>query len=393
MKRSTDRILTTHAGSLPRPQDVRELVTASSEGKPVDQEALDAALDRGVAEVVRLQIESGIDSVNDGELAKSNFSNYAKERLGGFEIRQFEVGKEPPPSSISGRDMKEFPESFAEGLNFGGESRRQIGARQSRDYLACTGPLTYVGLAAVRADVARFKKALDGKSVAEAFLPAVAPGTIEHWLKNDFYKTDAEYLFAIADAMHDEYKAIVDGGFMLQIDDPDLADGWQLHPEMSVADYRKFAELRIDALNHALRDLPREQIRFHMCWGSYHGPHKYDIPLKDIVDIILKVKADCYSIEASNPCHAHEWEVWQNVKLPNGSFLVPGVVGHFSDFIEHPELVAERLVQYAKIVGRENVVAGTDCGLGPRVGHASICWAKFQAMSEGAAIATRRLWS
>jgi 5-methyltetrahydropteroyltriglutamate--homocysteine methyltransferase len=391
MKRSTDRILTTHAGSLPRPPDVRDFVTARSEGQPVDEAALQAALDRGVAEVVRLQIDSGVDSVNDGELAKSNFSNYARERLGGFEIKQFPEGKEPPASSISGRDMKEFPEYFEGGLNFG-QARRVIGSRASRDYLACTGPLRYVGQEAIQADVARFKKALHGMSVGEAFLPAVAPGTIEHWLKNDYYSSDEEYVFAIADAMHDEYKAIVDGGFVLQIDDPDLADGWQLHPEMSVADYRKFAELRIDALNHALRDLPREQIRFHMCWGSYHGPHKYDIPLKDIVDIILKVKAECYSIESSNPCHAHEWQVWEAVKLPGNTFLVPGVVGHYSDFIEHPELVAERLVQYAKIVGRENVVAGTDCGLGNRVGHPSIVWAKFQAMAEGARIASQRLW-
>jgi 5-methyltetrahydropteroyltriglutamate--homocysteine methyltransferase len=391
MKRSPDRILTTPAGSLPRPPDVREMVMAQSEGKQVDTKALNAALDRGVADVVRLQIESGMDCVNDGELAKSNFSNYAKERLGGFEIRQFAPGKEPAASSISGRDMKEFPEYFEHGLSFG-QARAQIGARAPRDYLACTGPLKYIGQDAIRADVERFKAALKGASVADAFLPAVAPGTIEHWLKNDYYPNDEAYLFAIADAMHEEYKAITDGGFILQIDDPDLADGWQLHPEMSVAEYRKFAELRIDALNHALRDLPREQVRFHMCWGSYHGPHKYDIPLKDIVDIILKVKAESYSIEASNPCHAHEWEVWEDAKLPNGAFLIPGVVGHFSDFIEHPELVAERLVQYARIVGRENVVAGTDCGLGNRVGHPSIVWAKFQAMAEGARIATKRLW-
>jgi 5-methyltetrahydropteroyltriglutamate--homocysteine methyltransferase len=215
---------------------------------------------------------------------------------------------------------------------------------------------------------------------------------MEHWMKNEYYPSDEAYLFAIADAMREEYKAIVDAGFVLQIDDPDLADAWQMHPEMSVADYHNYQEMRIDALNHGLRDLPIERIRFHMCWGSYHGPHKYDIPLKEIVDLILKVRAGAYSIEASNPCHDHEWRVWEETRLPDGKIFIPGVVGHYSDFIEHPRSIADRLVRYAKIMGRENVIAGTDCGIGSRVGHPQVGWAKFHAMAEGARMATKELW-
>ena len=256
----------------------------------------------------------------------------------------------------------------------------------------CTGPIHYIGAAAVRADIETFRAALEGVPVEEAFLPAVAPGTIEHWLRNEYYPSDEAHLYAIADAVHEEYQAIVEAGFVLQIDDPDLADAWQIHPKMSVPEYRRFAELRLDALNHALRTIPPDRVRFHMCWGSYHGPHRYDIPLRDIVDLVLKVRAGAYSIEASNPCHQHEWRVWEDVKLPPGKILVPGVVGHYSDFIEHAELVAERLVTYARLVGRENIIAGTDCGLGTRVGHPSITWAKFQAMAEGAHLATQQLW-
>ena len=220
----------------------------------------------------------------------------------------------------------------------------------------------------------------------------MAPGTIEHWLRNEFYATDEAYLSAISDVMHEEYKAIVDAGFLLQIDDPDLGDAWQIHSDMTVPEYRKFAELRIDVLNHALRDIPTDRVRLHVCWGSYHGPHLFDIPLRDIVDLILKVNAEAYSIEASNPRHDHEWRVWEDVKLPDGKTLIPGVVGQSSDFVEHPELVAERLVKYARLVGRENVIAGTDCGLGTRVGHPKITWAKFQALAEGAQIASKQLW-
>jgi 5-methyltetrahydropteroyltriglutamate--homocysteine methyltransferase len=359
-----------------------EMLVARNDGKPYDAGALAKRTRESVAEVVQQQIECGIDVVNDGELGKSNFSRYTKERLGGFIERPARADFKP--TSIFGRDMKEFTEYF----NRGG--RTSIGHHARVFY--CVEPLKYIGQNEVNSDIENLRAALRGKKYEEAFLPAIAPGTMEHWMKNEFYKSNEEYLFAIAEAMHDEYKAIVDAGFVLQIDDPDLADAWQMHPEMSVADYRKYQELRIDALNHGLKDLPVERIRFHMCWGSYHGPHKYDIALKEIVDLILKVRASAYSIEASNPCHEHEWRVWQDAKLPDGKILMPGVIGHYSDFIEHPQAIADRLVRYAKIVGRENILAGTDCGIGSRVGHPQVGWAKFQALAEGARLATKELW-
>jgi 5-methyltetrahydropteroyltriglutamate--homocysteine methyltransferase len=230
------------------------------------------------------------------------------------------------------------------------------------------------------------------RTLGEHQPPANTPGTIEHWLRNDHYPSDEVFLYTIAEAMRQEYMGIVDAGFLLQIDDPDLPDGWQMYPTMSVADYRRYASLRVEALNHALRDIPTEKIRLHVCWGSFHGTHQHDIPLADIVNLVFKVRAASYSIEASNPCHEHEWRVFENVRLPEGAVLIPGVVGHFSDFIEHPDLIAQRLVRYAKLVGRENVMAGTDCGLGPRVGHGTIAWAKLRALTEGARRATKELW-
>ena len=382
MRRSTERILVTHVGSLARPPDLLEMLVARQEGKPYDRDALAQRTRTAVAEVVQKQIECGVDIVNDGELGKANFSRYTRERLSGFVERAAPVGFKP--TSIFGRDMVDFPDYF----NRGG--RTSIG-HHARVF-SCAEPLKYIGHDEVKSDIANLKAALQGKKVEEAFLPAVAPGTMEHWMKNEYYPTQEAYLFAIADAMHEEYKAIVDAGFVLQIDDPDLADAWQMHPEMSVAEYRKYQEQRIDALNQGLRGLPVDRVRFHMCWASYHGPHKYDIPLKDIIDLILKVPAGAYSIEASNPCHDHEWRVWQETKLPEGKILIPGVVGHYSDFIEHPQAIADRLVRYAKIVGRENVIAGTDCGIGSRVGHPQVGWAKFQAMAEGARLASKELW-
>jgi 5-methyltetrahydropteroyltriglutamate--homocysteine methyltransferase len=383
MQRSTERLLTTHAGSLPRPDDLWDMLIAKDAGQPYAQEALARRVRSAVAEVVQRQLASGIDVINDGEESKRSFSTYVRERFSGWEERL--PRPDERPSLISGRDMAEFPEYFASRGGFGGSSAN---ARQ----IFCTGPLTYIGHAAVQADIEHFKAALAGVTVEEAFLPAIAPGTIEHWLRNRYYPSDEAYLSAIADAMHEEYQAIVEAGFLLQIDDPDLPDAWQIHPQMSVPEYRKFAALRVEALNHALRDIPPERVRLHVCWGSYHGPHKYDIPLKDIVDLILKVRAQGYSIEASNPRHDHEWRVWEDVKLPEGKVLIPGVVGHATAFIEHPVLVAERLVKYARLVGRDNVIAGTDCGLGGRVGHAKIVWAKFEALAEGARLATQQLW-
>jgi 5-methyltetrahydropteroyltriglutamate--homocysteine methyltransferase len=382
MKRSTDRILVTHVGSLARPKDLMEMLVARNEGKPYDQHVLAARTRQAVAEVVQKQIECGVDIVNDGELGKSNFSRYTRERLGGFVERA--PRSDFRPTSIFGRDMVEFTEYF----NRGG--RTSIG-HHARVFF-CVEPLKYVGQDEVKSDIDNLNAALQGKRVEEAFLPAIAPGTMEHWMKNEYYTTDDAYLFAIAEAMREEYKAIIDAGLILQIDDPDLADAWQMHPEMSLADYRKYQAMRIDALNHGLRGLPIDRIRFHMCWGSYHGPHKYDIPLKDIADLILKVHAGAYSIEASNPCHDHEWRVWKEIQFPSDKVLIPGVIGHYSDFIEHPRAIADRLVRYAEIVGRENVIAGTDCGIGSRVGHPQVGWAKFQAMADGARIATKKLW-
>jgi len=383
MKQSTERILTTHAGSLPRPAGLQEMVIAKSNGEPVDEEDLAGRIRAGVAEVVRQQVESGIDVINDGELSKTSFTDYVRDRLDGLDPRP----SEPYASAISGRDMKEFPEYFDPTSGFPGSR-----PRPHRMRVACIGPLRYIGRDAVQADIQNFKAALQDMEVEETFLPAVAPGTIEHWLKNEHYPSDEAFLYAIADAMHEEYQAIVDAGFLLQIDDPDLPDAWQIHSDLTVPEYRKFAQLRVDSLNHALRDIPLDRVRLHVCWGSYHGPHLYDIPLRDIVDLILLVRVGAYSIEASNPRHEHEWRVWEDVKLPEGKVLIPGVVGHCSDFIEHAELVAERLVKYARLVGRENVMAGTDCGLGTRVGHPKIVWAKFQAMAEGARLATQQLW-
>ena len=382
MKFSTERILTTHAGALPQPPDLKQMHGARETGTPLNAEAFRQRVRAAVAEVVRKQLDCGLDVINDGEVGKSNFSRYARDRLSGFTERTAKPGEQT--STIFARDLVEFSEYFKNRTYHRGDNVRRV---------FCNAPLEYVGQESLKSEIEDFKAALAGQRYEEAFLPAVAPGTIEHWMKNDYYPNDEAYLMAIADAMHDEYKAIVDAGFLLQIDDPDLPDGWQFMSNMTVPEYRRYAELRIDALNHGLRDIPADRVRFHTCWGSYHGPHKYDIPLRDIIDLILKVKANTISIEAANPRHEHEWRVWEEVKLPAGKVLVPGVVGHATDIVEHPQAIADRLVRYARIVGRENVMAGTDCGLGPRVGDPQIVWAKFEAMAEGARLATKELWN
>jgi 5-methyltetrahydropteroyltriglutamate--homocysteine methyltransferase len=381
MHYSTDRILVTHAGSLPRPPDLRAMVVAKSAGQDYDAAALDRRLKEAVAETVRMQIDSGIDIVNDGELSKLNFTDYVRGRIAGYEERPNSGRRR---LSIIARDEKKFAGYFA------ANTRAQ--ALGPPTMPVCVAPLRYVGQAELQKDLDNFKAALEGVSPAGAYLPANTPGTIEHWIANEYYRSDEEFVFAIAETMNEEYRAIVDAGFLLQIDDPDLPDGWNCIPDITLPDYRKYAEMRVAALNHALRGIPREKVRLHVCWGSFHGPHHDDIPLKDIIDLIFRVNAGSYSIEASNPCHEHEWRIFEEVKLPEGATLIPGVVGHCTDFIEHPDLVAERLVRYARLVGRENVLAGTDCGLGSRVGHPSICWAKFEAMAEGARRATKILW-
>jgi 5-methyltetrahydropteroyltriglutamate--homocysteine methyltransferase len=386
MRRSTDRILVSHAGTLPRPNDLQELFNAG----PARRDEFDRRVPSAVREVVARQVEVGIDVVNDGELSKINFTHYARDRLAGIEPAHFSPG-EAPSRNINARDLRDFPEFFATGGGGFGRPRQGAGVALMMTQMVCSGPISYVGEPTTRVDIANLKAALEGHAV-EAFLPAVAPGTIEHWLFNQHYASDEELLFAIADAMHDEYKLITDSGLNLQIDDPDLPDGWQMFPEMSVADYRRYAEVRVEAINHALRGIPEEQVRLHCCWGSGLGPHKNDIDLREIVDLILEVNAQVYSIEAANPRHQHEWRVWQDVKLRDGKSLMPGVISHVTDLVEHPRLVADRLVQYAGLVGRENVIAGTDCGIGSRVWNGEIAWAKFAAMAEGARLASRELW-
>jgi 5-methyltetrahydropteroyltriglutamate--homocysteine methyltransferase len=387
MKRSADRILVTHAGALPRTQELRELVFARAQGKEHDAALLAKTLRDEVAAAVRKQIACGIDVVNDGELGKTNFTFYVRERISGFESRTATPDRPLPHAhSVSARDEVEFGAYYEK---VGGGFR----SRGPRVQSYCIDELRYIGQAALTEDLANFKAALEGVTVAGAFLNANTPGTIEHWLSNEYYKTEEEFLYAIAECQRVEYNAIVAAGFDLHVDNPDLPDAWQMYPEMSVAQYRDYAKLRVEVLNHALRDVPRDRITLHCCWGSFHGPHKYDIPLEDIVDIIFGVKAGRYSIEASNPAHEHEWYVFEKARLPEGTMLVPGVIGHCTNFIEHPRLVAERLERYAKLVGKENVMAGSDCGIGPRVGDPAICWAKFEAMRDGAALVSAALWN
>jgi 5-methyltetrahydropteroyltriglutamate--homocysteine methyltransferase len=392
MIRSTDRIMITHAGALPRPDDLRDLVFARSAGREYDAALLSRRLRESVAEAVQKQVESGIDSVNDGELSKTNFTNYVRERLSGFETRSVAPGEGPPPLMITGRDIVEFPEYFAAGLGGFAAQPGFAGRGPSQTQVFCTGPLQYSGMQDLQTDIGNFRAALQGVNVAEAYLPANTPGTIEHWLRNEYYKSDEEFLEATADVMREEYEAIVNAGFLLQIDDPDLPDGWQIYPDMSREEYHKYADLRVEALNFALKNVPENQIRFHTCWGSQHGPHMDDIELKYIIDLIFKIKAECYSVEAANPQHDHDWHVFETVKLAPGKSYMPGVTSHVSNTIEHPQLVADRLIRYAKLMGKENVIAGTDCGMGSRVGHPEVAWAKFNAMVEGSKIATKELW-
>jgi 5-methyltetrahydropteroyltriglutamate--homocysteine methyltransferase len=387
MHRSTERILVSHAGALPRPRELQRLFDAG----PGEEEAFSAALPEAVAEVVARQAAAGVDIVNDGEISKRGlFIGYIRDRMAGFE--QDASGLPPANAGVTGRDRRDFPGLFAAGrggFDFGGAMPTSDVTRLAVRY-ACTGPLKYTGTAAVQADIDRLTEAAARHGVA-AFLPAVTPGTVEHWLRNAYYPDEESFLAAIADVLHEEYKAITDAGLLLQVDDPDLPDGWQMFPDMTVPEYRRYAALRVEALKHALRDIPAEQVRLHVCWGSNHAPHRDDIPLRDIIDLVLSVPAGCYSIEASNPRHEHEWTVWEDVKLPDGATLMPGVVGHATDIIEHPELVAQRLARYARLIGRENVIAGTDCGLGGRVGHPEIVWAKLEDMAAGARLASTAL--
>jgi 5-methyltetrahydropteroyltriglutamate--homocysteine methyltransferase len=386
MKRSQDRILTTHVGSLIRPPALQDMLRARMEGK-AGEEAYEACLKESVAAVVRRQAQAGIDIVDDGEFGKNiSWSQYALERLSGFERRKVPLEKNP---FAAGADRARFKEFYAE-----------MDAQQppSSDWESvCVGPIAYTGTAALKRDIEDIKTALKGVSVTEAFLPVAAPASVIPDRRNEFYKNDEEMFQALATAMRTEYRTIADSGLLLQLDDARAAVTYdRMVPPASFADYRKWLEHQIEVLNHALEGIPPERIRYHVCWGSWPGPHTTDVPLKDIVDIILKANVGAFLIEGANPRHEHEWKVWRDVKMPEGKVLIPGVISHATNIVEHPELVAERIVRYARALGRENVIAGTDCGFaqGPfhRRVHESIMWAKFESLAEGARLASRELW-
>jgi len=381
MKHSVDRILTTHAGSLPRPSELIDLVK-NGDSNAMEQATNAEQLRSAVGEIVRRQHALGIDVIDDGEYGKPSFVSYINERLGGYEV---DTRAGPRNQWLSSREGRSFPEFYA-----------QTHPASTHTHMICTGPITYKGHAQLKRDIANLKSALKGVPVEEAFMPAISPSNIEDWQKNAYYKSQEQYVFAIAEAMREEYMAIVDAGFLVQIDDPRLVTYYIIHPEASIEDCRKWAQLRIAALNHALRDIPPEKIRFHTCYGINMGPRIHDMELKDIVDLILTIRAGAYSFEAANPRHEHEWKVWKQVKLPDGKILIPGVISHSTILVEHPELVADRIIRYAEIVGRENVIAGSDCGFATFAGskevHPSIVWAKLKALSEGARIASKQLW-
>ena len=388
MKRSVDRILTTHVGSLIRPQPLQEFLRAKQASKPFDLQAYDHCLTRSVADVVRRQAEAGIDVISDGEFGKSiSWSQYVLERLSGFERRAVKPGGNP---FQRGADRERFAEFYAEL-----DAHEEVATRTDS---VCVGPINYTGQAELQRDIENFKAALNGVNVEEAFLPVAAPASVIPDRKNEYYKSDEECLFAIGAAMRTEYKMIVDAGFLLQLDDARAAVTYdRMVPPVAFADYRKWVDMHMEVLNHAIEGLPPERIRYHVCWGSWPGPHTTDVPLKEIVDLILKVKVGAYVIEGANPRHEHEWQVWKDVKLPDGKVLIPGVISHATNVVEHPELVAERIGRYAGLVGRENVLAGTDCGFaqGPfyRRVHPSIMWAKLEALAQGARLASKELWS
>jgi 5-methyltetrahydropteroyltriglutamate--homocysteine methyltransferase len=401
-----ERIPVTHAGSLIRPQELLSFLSARDHGQAHDSSAYQAVLREAVANVVQHQIDVGVDIVDDGEMGKSSWITYLYERTSGLESRPLDDGASTilPPS----RDRQHFPGAYAalDALDAAASSA-STGASANGDeapsgatFVAwvCTGPMTY-DRTAIDRDLANFASALDaaGHDIANAFLPVVAPASA-YWLRNEYYGSDEEFVFALADAMHEEYKAIVESGALLQVDDAVLmheADTMMSRGQ-SYEEYRRWAQLRVDALNHALRDLPEDRIRYHICFGSWHGPHAYDPPLRDAIDLVLRVRAKYYLMEQANPRHEHEWKIWEDVALPEGKILVPGVVTHHTNVVEHPELVAQRLVRLAGVVGRDRVQAGTDCGFAQgafiRRVHEEIQWAKLASLAEGARIASRELW-
>jgi 5-methyltetrahydropteroyltriglutamate--homocysteine methyltransferase len=386
MKRSTTRILTTHVGSLIRPDPLQQFLRLKQAGKPFDQAAYDQCLTRSVAEVVRRQADAGVDVVSDGEFGKSiSWSQYVLERLSGFERRPIRAGADP---FARGLDRERFPEFYA-------ELDAHDGRATSTDSV-CVGPIAYTGQAELKRDIDNFRGALRGVAVEDAFLPVAAPASVIPDRKNEFYKSDEDCLVAIAEAMRTEYRTIVDAGFVLQLDDARAAVTYdRMVPPASFQDYRNWVARHVEVLNHAIAGIPQDKMRYHVCWGSWPGPHTSDVPLRDIVDLILKVRVGAYVIEGANPRHEHEWKVWQDVKLPDGKILIAGVISHATNIVEHPELIAERIGRLARALGRENVMAGTDCGFaqGPfhRRVHPSIMWAKLEALVEGARLVSKEL--
>jgi 5-methyltetrahydropteroyltriglutamate--homocysteine methyltransferase len=402
MRASSDRILTSHAGSLPRPDDLIEANRLREAGQ-ADETTFQKSLSAAVSEVVRRQASLGIAVPGDGEYGKSmghkvNYRawwSYSFQRLGGLKVTglglyDFPVRRSSPGHVVLSsfgdrRDRLRFAEAYGDR-----DSGITTGPRAT-DWPACVAPLSYTGHAAIAADIANFKTALAANDVAEGFMTSIGPGSASR-IGNEHYKSDEEFVFACAEAMREEYKAIVEAGLILQIDDPAIAENFdQINPEPTAEEYRKFTMPRVEALNHALRGLPKDRIRFHLCWGSWHGPHTTDIAMRDIVDVMLKIDAGAYSFEAGNVRHEHEWSVWRDTRLPDDKLILPGVVSHATNVVEHPELVAERIGRFAGLVGRERVIASTDCGLGGRV-HPQIAWAKLETLAQGAAIASKQLW-
>jgi 5-methyltetrahydropteroyltriglutamate--homocysteine methyltransferase len=380
MHRSSDRFLTTHTGSLPRPDDLIRAMYAKEEGVPVDPVALEQRIAAAVAEVVHKQVGSGIDVVNDGEMSKPSYATYIKDRLAGFG---------GSGNTFVYQDLDDFPRLAKRVFGDPGRSRRKTPA--------CNAAISVRDPEAARVDVAHLQAAVTGLKTTETFLSAASPGVIALFFRNEHYPTDEAYLFAIAEAMRHEYETIANAGVVLQIDCPDLAMGRHIqYAQLSVAEFRKKAALHIEALNHALANIAPDRLRMHLCWGNYEGPHHCDVPLADIIDVVFTARPSAISFEAANPRHAHEWKLFETVKLPEGKLLIPGVLESKTNFIEHPELVAQRIGRYAKLVGRENVMAGSDCGYGTWVGQAAVdpdvVWAKLAALAEGARIASREFF-
>ncbi len=380
MKRSGDRILTTHTGSLPRPDDLLALLLSREKGEQVDEAGFQERTRKAVAEVVRKQIDCGIDIVNDGEQGKPDYSTYIKNRLTGFE-----GAPAPMPEA---RDARDFPEFFADTQRWGGVTTTRP---------TCVAPIAWKDFAAVATDIANFKAAIGSNSARDYFMTAVSPGQAARFLGNKFYKTHEDYLHALANVLKDEYNAIAKAGFVLQIDCPDLGSGWNNQfSRLTLPEFKKIVGLHLEVLGEATKDVPPEQLRLHLCWGNYPGPHHHDIPLREIIGPVLASRATGISFEGANPRHEHEWKVFKEFSLPEGKIVIPGVLDSTSNFIEHPEVVADRIIHYANVVGRENVIAGTDCGFATFAGrltvHPKIVWAKLQAMAEGARIASKQLW-